>query len=292
MAEQFILIIAGFLCGCLPIYPTSTTTMDTVMVDKSTQITLGSSDREAVLQIMGEPLISSRFWGIDVFRDSKIRPEEGFVFFPFIPLVLGFDTFRRDTLVTYNSDEIVEYVDSEVYKKSNDETIRVDAGAFTLVIDDYDHQFVVADSNEIVKKENHMYGSNLCIVILGCDLEQDEPNPNICRTKLSFDDGEKFYFPSNPRQSRPLVKGSLPGGRHTLDISSEVFDKASSVSFDCQEDKTLYITINPIARTVEKLFSKEEIQWTFAISDEPSDIFIGHPFLIFVDGKWITDFDK
>ena len=107
------------LAGCFGI-PVHRSSVEEDLPKKTAPIVVGQTDRVDVRRVLGEPWVSSDYWGFDLFRISDWNGWLG-VFFIYVPIG-GFERVNGYLLVSYGAGGRVSTFDKGVTSKSTDAT--------------------------------------------------------------------------------------------------------------------------------------------------------------------------
>jgi hypothetical protein len=263
---------------------------------------------------MGEPIISSRYWKIDVFRVTEKQYEGIVLFLPFPIPMLQSDVVHRYTIVSYDQADLVDEVKSGLYReKSFNHThhssylnLELQIGKYQLRIDGKDDQVIILADPELLNTcISLLKNEDKCLVIVGCKFAGVMEEPDICRTDFSFDGGAMFYLPARPHGATSLTRMEmtknvgryiqfqtpieiyqLPSGEHRLNVSTSYsyFEGESSAAFNCQKNELLSIVINPTRN-----ISSPKVQWSFDYKREITEIFLDRKIVLYAESMWLVD---
>ena len=119
MAARCVLLVLALslLTGCAASYK-SHWDPKTSIPDHSPEIAVGVMDRAAVRSVLGSPLLSSAYWGFDLFRADTEQTEVVFAVTPFpVPFARLKDRLQRYTLVAYDADGRPSMVATGLFRK-------------------------------------------------------------------------------------------------------------------------------------------------------------------------------
>ena len=295
------------LAGCAGSYISKDPTEN--LTDKSGSILTGQMDYAAVRNTLGNPLISSRYWGIDVFRDSGSQTEIPVAITPWpIPFARIKDDIYRYTLVSYNEDQIAEDTGTGILRRpsefriaspieQNNLTLQVEAGDFTFISeweDRYDTLLVKPVRwHEYLK---HVRFTSHCTAVIGCGDEGE------CSEELSIDGGATLPIPCgmlrNNLNINPLAAFSLLPGTHTFDTSGGHFHHEQlaghlsgkqSVSFSCQEGEVLYLVIDISVRKYSWWSGDVGTEWKINQYIDMPSVFTDRDLILYRGEQWIAD---
>ena len=112
---MIMIIVAVFCCiglaGCAYVTPLPFDELQ----DRSGTILSGRLDGKAVHKVLGNPLITSRYWGVELFRDASSQTEIPTALF--IPFAMIKDDIYRYTLVSYDNDRIAESATTGIHRR-------------------------------------------------------------------------------------------------------------------------------------------------------------------------------
>ena len=298
-------IICGSLAGCAYV---SKHNIDD-LPDKSGNILPGHMNYTSVHNTLGIPLISSRYWRIEIYRDNSLQTELPIAITPWpIPFARFKDDIYRYTLVSYDEDQTAYDTGTGILRRpgkfrvtspieNNNLTLRVEAGDFTFISeweDRYDTLLVKPLRwHEYLK--NARFSSH-CTAVIGCGDERE------CSEELSIDGGTSLPIPcgilKNNLNINPLAAFSLLPGTHTFSTSGGHFrhdqlaghlSGKQSVSFSCQEGEILYFVIDIFVKKYSWWFGDVGTEWKINQYKDIPSIFITRDLILYRGEQWIAD---
>lgn len=281
------------ICCCLVlggcVYQTSFP--EQKLPDKASAIVPGQMTSGGVSNRLGRPLISSRYWGVELYRDTSSQSEIPLAIV--IPVGCATDTIYRYTLVAYDTNGVATSTATGIHRRPtafriampityDHLTTQIESGDFTFVNDWDDRQetLLVNPARRDAYLER-IRNPERCTVVIGCgtgessDRLQVDGGPTLplpCRLRVqNFDQAAIDLY----RQGRmaeyeknyPIVNHdtlavlSLVPGSHTLKawggrwehgVNRGRFSGEQSLQFDCQAGETLYIVIDVSVKGYDK----------------------------------------
>jgi hypothetical protein len=287
------------LVGCAGSYISKDPIED--LTDKSGSIIIGQMNYNAVHSTLGDPFFASRYWRIDVFRDSSSQVEIPFAITPWpVPFARLKDDIYRYTLVAYNEDQLAEDTGTGILRrpskfrivspiKNTNMTLQVEAGDFTFVNEQNDRY----DTLLVKPARWHEYlklirFSKHCAAVIGCGCERG------CSDELSVDGGVSLPVPLGTLLKlnlniNPVAAINLLPGTHTFNISASHLKGEQTVSFSCQEGEVLYFVIDIFAKEYSKWFGASDIEWKIDQSKDMPSIFTDRDLILYRGEQWIVD---
>jgi hypothetical protein len=292
-------------------------TLVTQQASGSARIRLGESTRADVRAALGEPLLESNFWRVELYRADGRHAEVDLFVLILIPILVGVSDHKihRYVLVTYDTAGRVSQVSfgdhSEgIFDTLPERCVTIRADELTFAIDLDRPQWgptLLAESNRLSEYLAERSHSTSCTLVVAC--AQDTG----CPDEITIDDGEPFD-PSpttalSPR-SAPCPKGSressdrfprelvctvpvlhaitVPPGQHRLRITSSVHDGSGEVSFECTAGNVLYGIVRSRVESVNS-WSKARLQATAAMSIVSPEAWDAHNIVLYRNGRWMVE---
>jgi len=275
-------------------YKTSPDKIDMKLEDKSGSIVMGETDRSTVRKMLGNPIIRSDDWNLDVFRQSATQFFAPYAYF--FPVGLYWDTAYRYTLVTYDSNNTVQDIDSDTYNEVSltsdlsdyvPKACSLKAGniIFERGFDRGDGVLMLSPESkdsyiEKIKSYSH------CTIMIGCDKK--------CPDILSLDQGGNILMSSGT-----ILIFSYPPGNHKIKVSSRRHSGSETIEYDCKNNEKLYFMsgyndvnykiIDSLLRGVTLTTYKKVGSASFIIEkyDDIPEEFLNRDIILWTDGKWI-----
>ena len=233
------------------------------------------TDRKTVIEILGEPIISSRNLKFDIFRRTASRSE--FALLPLPPFAFGFssngDTIHIYTIVEYNSHDIVlEFSFTRYYSGIIYDPFRwiSTKNIKFIVTGNSKNDGVILHNlysiNEYIKEK---FSKNLCIIVTGCESE--------CNESIIIDGKEISLWPNS------IIMSEESPGEKRIDISSSICNKSHSLDYTCKDGDIYYFTAKcqtDIQGDTDLVIDK---------NDKIPNEFINGPVQIWRDGTWLID---
>ncbi len=260
--------------------------------DKASAIAPGSMNSEAVSNRLGQPLITSRYWGVDIYRDTSSQSEVPLAIV--IPTGCITDTIYRYTLVAYDTNGVATSTATGIHRRSSSFrrgtpisydhlTTQLEAGDFTFVNDWQDRQeTLLANPARRDAYLERIRTPARCTVVIGCGTGESSGQlqvdggptlPIPCRLRVQNFDQEAIDLYRQGKMAEyernyPIVNHdtlavlSLEPGSHTLKAwggrwwyegkMSRHFSGEQSLKFTCQAGETLYIVIDVSMKGYDK----------------------------------------
>lgn len=299
-----LVLISFSMLSCVFVPVTTPERIEPNWLDKTKSIAPGKTNRTSVRNLLGNPVISSVYWNLDIFRQSAKQHEVDL--FYFFPAFYAYSTFYRYTLVTYDQDNIVNDIETRLVRaspfwilpgaNSTDEYsyqwLELHAGNFTFIHDSRrsEGEALLVDSPQTAVYLRSLRPLKQCIAIVG----SDNPYGNLAYV-INLDSGEqKVAMPTRPTNSLAILM--LSPGRHTIEVSEEGTLGKNSIAFNCEKGDVVYIGIDRVAY-VRSGFWKAVVTGlkrgtsTFRIDlySEIPDTFVDASQIIWSDGRWIVN---
>lgn len=293
--------------------------------DKSSAITASRMDMGEVRNIFGDPLISSRYWGVEVFREATSQLDVPV--FIVVPFGVQKDDIYRYTLVSYSKDKTAESVATGIFRKprflgpitTENLTLFLQTGDFTFVIEERDKLETLLVKP--AKRDAYLQlarSSSQCTVVVGCNsyacssaltVDKDPSLPIPYRAAMTAYDKDALnaYRQGTLKDIRKTYKNvqydslavvSLMPGEHTLKVSEGRWQEGGisggtgsgeqSISFACRRGEILYLVIQLSASEYSR-FGSKDVEWRIDLHNEMPKVFFGRDLVIYRGGQWITN---
>jgi hypothetical protein len=261
------------------------------------------SDVGAVRKTLGKPLIASRYWGFELFREDRSQTEIAFMFF--IPFMYDKDDIYRYTLISYNKDQIAESIVTGIHRSASkyweiSPTIKKDylelylqAGDFTFVSKWGDHEtLMVTPARRDVYLERARFSSQ-CTAVIGCGKRG-------CSDTLRVDEGPSLPLPARLgviedhtyHTCDTVAALSLAPGKHTLKTWACLLCRGQTIAFSCREGEILYVVIDVDVSAKEErswwLGAGAGVVWKFDLLKDMPEFFVDRPLLLY-RGQWLVE---
>ncbi len=295
--------------------------------DRSQLILSGRADIEAVHNTMGNPLLASRYWGVELFRDAGSQTEIPIAFV--IPFAKIKDDIYRYTLVSYDNHYCAESVATGILRKPsawrsvspikhNYLTVHLQTPDFTFACgwEDRHETLLAAPPRRDAYLERARFSSQ-CTAVIGCGTRG-------CSNNLSIDGGQSLPLPCRLRLTNldpnaltllregnkeeyekryPTVQYdtvaaiSLAPGNHTLKAwggrwqsgtLGGLFSGEKSISFSCRQGEIVYIIIDVFAKEYI-WWGAKDIQWEIEVHKDMPEIFADRHLVLYRGDQWFVD---
>ena len=283
-----IMIVLAFclagLVGCFEVGPFPS---NPIAQNKSGDITSGRMESGAVRNMLGDPRITSRYWGVEVFREAASKTKVQVALLMPIPIV---SNIYQYTLVTYDKDRVAESVATGTYRR----------GGSDLFLDTRDFLFVVRDLFEILfvklaRRDVYLQlarSSSQCTAVVGCDLDG-----NSCSRDLTVDNGPSLPIPCIPSYSRRIAALSLVPGEHTLKASgvyleenpNGTFSGEQSINFSCRPGEVLYVVIHASVKKLGGWTWSPKGELRIDLHKDMPEFFIDRDLVIYRGDRWVLN---
>jgi hypothetical protein len=320
------MIVAVFCCigfgGCSYVSPNPVDQLP----DRSGIILSGRSDGETVRETLGKPLITSRYWGVEVFRDASSQIEIPIAII--VPFGMVKDDVYRYTLVSYDKDQIAKYTVSGIHRRPSrwrmthpieyeNLTLHLQTGDFTFVIEweDRHETLLVAPARRDVYLERARLSSQ-CTAVIGCGTRE-------CSDTLRVDEEPSLPLPYRPRvrnadqeawkllrlgnleefkRKAPMLQYdtvaalSLAPGNHTLKASGGRWQRGElggllsgeqSITFSCREGEILYVVIDVSAKEYS-WWGAKGIEWKIDLQKDMPEFFADRHLVLYRGDQWLV----
>jgi hypothetical protein len=255
-------------------------------------------DVEALRNTLGNPLIVSRYWGVELFRED--RSQRAIDIILFIPMMISKDDIYRYTLISYAKDQIAEAIVTGIHRSSSKWTtplqndhlkVHLQAGNLTFVseyYDGYENLMVTPARRDVYLERAHF--SSQCTAVIGCGPQEE------CTNTLSVDEGPSLPLPCRLGVSKKSMYDTvaalrLAPGKHTIKTWAGPFSREQTITFACREGEILYVVIG-VDLSAEKKYSwwvggNVPMPKIDLLKDMP-EFFVDRPLLLY-RGQWLMD---
>ena len=301
-----VLIYSSMLsCGILqPIPVTAPDKIEPDWLDKTTSISPGKTNRASVRALLGDPLLSSDYWNLDIFRRSAKQHEVDLVLL--LPVFYAYRTFYRYTLVTYDENNTVNELATGLVRASDlllspggmqDEYyyrwLRLDVHNFTFIYDPVHGSIgiLLLDPPNTAAYLQSLNNLTQCIATVGSETPYRFGYPAYF---ITFDNGaRRVAMPSRPFRSLAILP--LSPGRHTIEVSENGVSGKTAKSFHCEKGEVLYIAIDNVAYERQAFWKTfltlNDATATFRIDlfEKMPDTFVDLSQIIWSEGQWLVN---
>ena len=289
--------------------------------DRSTEVAIGQMDRRAVRSVLGAPLVSSAYWGFDLFRTDA---DQTVVSFPVvlvpspIPVMLE-DRLQRYTLVAYGTNGSASAAATGLYRvkhyfgpiEHDFPRLYLRAGELMFFIDpawSQEPNLLVAPAGRDAFLQ-YARSSHDCMAVLGCGSRG-------CGDQLAIDAGavrrlptrNPFAFSFSRTEAAPdawlsgvkslaedtqapwletLVAVKLSAGEHVLHFSAKSFVGKHAMKFTCVPGEVTYLVVN--ATVTGGLTAQALVEWQIDRRGALPERFARRPLVLMDDGQWHVD---
>lgn len=312
------MIVAVFCCigfgGCAYVSPNPIDQLP----DRSGTILSDRLDGETVRNTLGNPLIASRYWGVEVFREATSQIEVPYFF---VPLGMIKDDIYRYTLVSYDKDQIAKSTATGIHRRPpqwriaspiriENLSIHIQTGDFTFVIEELDRLETLLVSPS--RRDDYLQlarSSSQCTAVIGC-------NSPGCSDTLSVDAGPTLPIPyrttgvifdqkelKSSRQGKQnefertydkfrydtLSALSLAPGTHTLKVSARHLGGEQLINFSCRAGEVLYVVIDLSAKEYSKFWGAKGIEWKIDLHKDMPVFFVDRQLVLYRGDQWFVN---
>jgi hypothetical protein len=281
---------------------------------------------ETVHNTLGNPLITSRYWGVEIFRQASSQIEIPIAVV--IPFAMFKDDIYRYTLVSYDNEQIAKWAASGIHRRPTwwrpplefqNVTLDLHAGDFAFVaelFDGYETLLVTPARRDAYLERARL--SSQCTVVIGCGTAE-------CSNKLRVDDGPTLpvpyrlkvqnFFDANAlallsQDKQEEYEKAYPGktydtvaaltlapGSHTLTAWGGYWQRGKlggllsgerSITFSCRAGEILYIVIDVSAKEYS-CWGAKGIEWKIDLQNEMPDFFADRPLVLYRGDQWLVN---
>jgi hypothetical protein len=274
------------LGGCFGI-PVHRSSVEEDLPKKTAPIVVGQTDRVDVRRVLGEPWVSSDYWGFDLFRISDWNGWLG-VFFIYVPIG-GFERVNGYLLVSYDAGGRVSAFDKGVTSKSTDATgsngLRLAAAELGFIVEGDTVPPVLAVSSALRDQYlRERAPRDRCTAVVGCPIGSCSSN-----LSLQVDEGQAWSLPYSSDPVPPIARNrlepeTLAPGEHRVRLIEPAFRGGSKTwadkRFGCAAAEVWYglLLDNETSGTNDVI----------KLSRDMPETFREQPMLIWRDGKWLV----
>ena len=321
LAHQWALFsLALLLAGCA-VDVVSPDDPFSAIPDRSSGIKVGQTERGAVRDQLGMPILSSPYWRFDLYRTDT---EQSDVVLAVTPLPIPFarikDQLHRYTLVAYDTNGLVSAVSTGLFRKPaawrNTSPIQSDYPSLHLRSADIlifvdpegarDLNLLVAPAGRDAFFKRALTSNN-CLVVLGCgdrgcgdqltvDAESARRLPLRNAHTYWLRNDERSYWlrdlePYSVNVMIPwlesLVAINLTPGDHVLELSAKYLGGRHALKFACHAGDVSFLVVNA---TDNGSFMKHAlVDWVVKRAEVMPEQFARRPLVLVDDGKWYAD---
>lgn len=260
------------LAGCTYGVPLKEPDIVTRQAERSGTLRVGESSAADVRAALGDPLLQSRYWSLDVFQTEDLQKELEFFLFFTPPIPMGVFTTKVSgyVLVTYDNKGLVSNVVSGTATKTmgKQDGLMLKAGDLNFVIEEFDGHGpqLIVQSARLQDYFALQHDIPECILVLACELPKTSGDwfDMACPDRVIIDAGEvldpQSLFTACEPDTCPetavtwggayymhvplLYPVALSSGRHQLELSSSIFKGRDISAFECDSGQVLYGSIH------------------------------------------------
>jgi hypothetical protein len=302
-------LLALLLGGCGASLQQPDRAAETLLPARADVLVAGVSDRAAVTQALGAPLLSHPAWRMALYRDATTQGATQFALTPWpVPFAHITDLLERLTLVVFDTAGRVEAFDSGIIRRPPDwrsaSPIRFDHPWLTLRAGD----LVFSFASNVGRTDTLLAGpasrdawveaaraSERCTLLLTC-------GTGGCGERIAIDGGEERSLPlrllpyedlvperpRNPTQVPwidTFAPVGLPPGAHEITFSSAALDGRHSARVECPAGAVLFVTQSATLTRGGREFAA----WTVEFAPALPPTQAGRPLALFHEGRWLVD---
>ena len=255
----------------------------TDQAERSVTIRRGESTRADVRAALGEPLLESSFWRVELYRVEDNSLKLAF-FVAIIPLPVPMPSSEKKhgyVLVTYDTAGRVSQLSSGSHSEGwmadgIDKQIFLRADELAII----EGPVLLADSNRLLAYLAERSHATSCTLVMAAELHEI-----FSPRQVSIDDGELFDLTLIRRFGDPLpvlYAITVPPGQHRLLITGSFLDGRAEASFECATGQVLYCIVS--SRVEGK-----KLQATAAISAVSPEAWKGRSIVLYSKGRWLVE---
>lgn len=295
--------------------------------DRSAQIIPARTDIAATHKTLGDPLIASRYWGFELYRDTASQTEMPMALV--IPVGRIKDDIHRYTLVSFDADRLVQSVVSGLHRYpsafriaspiSYDHlTLSLRAGQIACIREWEDRRLTLLaapalrdDYLDLARSSPQATlvigcGTHECSDQLSIDGESGLPLP--CRLQVTDYDSEAFELlrrgeDQEFKRRYPTVRYDtvaairLPPGRHTLKASGGRWSRdrlggflpgEQTAAVSCRAGEILYVVID-VSVGEYSWWGAKDVRWNMDIHTDMPDFFRNRSLVLYRGDRWLAD---
>ena len=275
------------LGGCLGI-PLHSSSVEEDLPKKTAPIVVGQTDRVEVRRVLGEPWVSSDYWGFDLFRISDWNGWLA-VFFIYVPIPV-FEKVNGYLLVSYDAGGRVSAFDKGVTSReftdaTGSNSLRLAAADLGFIVEGDTVPPVLAVSPALRDQYlSERAPRDRCTVVVGCTIGSCSSN-----LSLQVDEGEAWSLPYSSDPVPPIARNrlepeTLAPGEHRVRLIEPAFRGGSKTwadkRFVCATGEVWY----GLLLDNETLGTSDVIK----LSRDMPETFREQPMLIWREGQWLV----
>ena len=291
------------VAGCFSI-PLKNPTRVTQQVERGATIRLGESTSADVRAALGETLLESNFWRVELYRVEDTYSEVGIGWFGVLPFHV---TLQGYVLVSYDAAGRVSQVSSghhEVGFQAQNQLMMIRADELTFAHSPIVGNVLLADSSRLPDYLTARSKVANCTLVVACAQEEG------CPGEITIDDGEPFDpspitvlcapDASCPKGSRvgygtglftvPVLHAiTVRPGKHRLLITSSLHDGRGEASFECTASKVLYGIIRSRVEGASWWSGRGKLQVTATLSTVALEDWGARSIVLYREGRWLVE---
>ena len=279
-------------CGGVAV-PVARSTVEADLPQRTSPIIIGESLQADVRSLLGQPWVSSDYWGFDLFRLTGRDAAIGLIWVV-VPLpVANLDTTTAYVLVSYDAEGRVS--DRQQGLAYDDSTLGTNATASVRVVSEGQVGFAYEDARKrgwvhVGPDRRHAYmrdhrSLTSCSLLVGC-------TGDWCQTQFVIDGGAAEPLPDTVEGGiQGLVLVRLVPGEHRISVRglSRLAPKVDAhASFSCAAGQERYAAIQIVTEAYQKAeHTRSRLLGEITVTAEEPPLLAAQPIMIWREGQWL-----
>ncbi|MGL1834994.1 hypothetical protein ACKVEX_15495 [Rhodocyclaceae bacterium SMB388] len=258
---------------------------------------LGVTTRTEALLLLGEPWLTSRRWGLDLWRVTDRESQAGMAFLLYVPLfggVFGTD-WEAYALMSWDAQERLVARDHQLVIKSGIypppakpemEILGLRAGEFSLTnVTDRGQVELWSDGTRLPDYLAERAAAGVCTLVVSCS------HSSSCPSRISVDELDPMNLRIIVVRSRRAVGSilamhtvDLPPGDHYLRVAGAV----TEVAFTCAAGEALFAVVEAHVTGASSFSGSSVVAEVTFTDDLPTDWTAYRGWLLWRDGRWLV----
>ncbi len=295
--------------------------------DRSIDIIRARTDITAVHKMLGDPLIASRYWGFELYRETASQTEMPMALV--IPVGVIKDDIHRYTLVSYDADQIIQSAASGIHRYPSGFRIAspiaydhlslsLQAGQIACIREWEDRHLTLLASPALRDRYLDLARSSpQSTLVIGCGTRECSEKLSIdgkpvlplpCRLQVTEYDSDAFELlrrgeDQEFKRRYPTVQYDtvaairLPPGNHSLKAwggrwcqgrLAGLLQGEISATVSCHAGEILFVVIDVSIGEVS-WWGAKDTRWNIEVHDNMPDFFRDRWLVLYRGERWLAD---
>jgi hypothetical protein len=311
----FIMCCLLFLGGCTDIHYC----WPAKFPDRSNILFSKDISRSEMHKLLGKPIATSRYWGVDLFRDTSSESDATFVLIVIIPSPVGIftDDINQYILVAYDQNDVAMGRQIGIHrapshwrppvhcKDSYPDPLILTTGDFTFEVDKWDPVGTLLATTQ--RRDAYLAlakTSPYCTAVVGCRADKCTDTFRVDREEAISLLPRGTMWGKDSLPSNSIVAIPLSPGEHVLEVSDRRFGGKGSITISCGKGDVIYFATDSEKKPEDIVnmtdaflsgltfmsYKMSAFDWSIKQIEENIPEFLAdRPLVIWRGGKWILN---